>query len=266
MILVAGCAAPSGGRGVAFEKPDISGRQARNIVIEPPRLCLPEYSRLTYQIKWLGIPAGTLVNTVTGIRKFKGRQCYVLESRMKTNFFFSAIFKIDDCFVSYMDVEKKYPLRHEAAVVEGSYSRRMVIDFDQARHNAYFKNLVDNSVKDFKIEPAAQDVVTAYYYLMLLPVMKVGDTIEFNGVNNELNYKLVGQVIAKKFVKVPAFGGEHQRAFVVKINLIPSIKGRKIDEGTSDIYFSSVKERFPLFAVIRGPRFKEVTATLVKVE
>ncbi|HOW43348.1 MAG TPA: DUF3108 domain-containing protein [Candidatus Omnitrophota bacterium] len=266
MILVAGCASSSGVSTVAVENPAISGRHARNIVIEQPELRLPDRARLTYQIKWLGIPVGTLVNTIKGIRNFNGRQCYVLESTMRTNFFFSAIFKVDDHFVSYMDVEKKHTLRHEAAVIEGSYSRRAAIDFDQERHNAYFKNFLNNSRKDFKIAPDVQDVVTAYYYLMLLPVVKVGDKIEFNGVNNELNYKLTGVIHAKKFIKVPAFCGEHQRAFVVKINLIPSIKGRKIDEGKSDIYFSSAKERFPLFAVIKGPRFTEVTATLVKVE
>lgn len=267
LLLVAGCFAPAT---VRTHRPWGAGKDifplAKDIAIEQPQQRLPEYAQLTYQVRWSGVPVGYLVNTIKGIQQVNGRDCYVLETVMKTNAVLSFIFPVTDRFTSFMDVEKKHSLRHVADVSEGKYRRNSVTDYDQEKHMAHFKNFRDNSEKEFEILPDTQDVITAYYYLMLLPVTEVGDKIEFNGTNTGLKYKLRGEITSKVFIKVPAYGHQAQNAFVVRMNLVPEIKGKKIEEGVSDVYFSSAKERFPLYAVIKGPVFTEVTAALVKID
>ena len=66
---------------------------------------LPEYERLTYNVKWLGLPVGNIWASIKGIEKIRGRDAYVLEVVVKTNRFCSAIYKIEDRYVSYLDAE-----------------------------------------------------------------------------------------------------------------------------------------------------------------
>ena len=47
-------------------------------VIPLPEQRLPEYERLTYKIKWLGLPVGTILASIKGIEKIRGRDAYVL--------------------------------------------------------------------------------------------------------------------------------------------------------------------------------------------
>ena len=81
------------------------------ISIPAPDSRLPDYEKLTYEVRWLGLLVGTFSTSVTGVQSYKGRDVYLLEAEMKTNAFLSKIYKIEDRFVSYMDREKLYSLR-----------------------------------------------------------------------------------------------------------------------------------------------------------
>lgn len=238
-------------------------REPQNFKDNTPNSRLPEYEKLIYQVKWLGIPIGTLTTSIKGIANFKGRDAYLLEATMKTNAFLSKIYKIDDRFVSYMDVEKMYTLRHEVYRRDGSYKKDAVTEFDQLNHTAYFENFLDKSEKNFQIPPGVHDVLTAYYYFMLLPI-NVGDRVEYNVCNNESNYKFYGVINSKVQLRVPALGKKKQIA--VLIRPFATLKGKKVEKGKIEAYFSLAKKRIPLYVVIKGPIFTEVTVTLTKIE
>lgn len=238
-----------------------TGRLTRDIVIEAPASRLPEYEGLIYQVRWLGLPVGTIVASIKGIKKIQGRDAYQLEVIAKTNDFCSSIYKIDDRFVSYTDVENSYTLRHEVYRREGNYKKDAVTDFDQINHRAHFRNFLDNSEKDFDIPKGVQDTLSACYYFRTLPI-KVGDRIEYAVCNNEANYQLFGLIENKEFIRIPKLG--RMESFFIQP--YAKLKGEKVKKGRVSGYFSCDEKRLPLLAVVQAPMFTEVTASLSNIE
>ena len=264
MLLLGGCAGLPRIKNIQFldEKGNvIRGRQDINIQVVDSRL--PDYEKLTYEVKWLGLPVGTLTTYIMEIKNFNGRDAYVLEATMKTNAFLSKIYNIEDRFVSYMDVEKLYTLRHEVYRREGDYKKDAITDFDQANHKAYFKNFIDKSERSFDIPSGVHDTLSAFYYFMLLP-LKVGDRLEYYVCNNEKNYQLFGIIQQKVLIRLPKLGGEEKEAFLMQP--FAKLHGEKVDKGNVNAYFSCEKRRLLLLAILEGPVFTKVTISLSKIE
>lgn len=236
-------------------------RRSQDIVIKVPAPQLPEYEKLTYQISWLGLPVGTITSSIEGIKKIDGRDAYILEVVAQTNDFCSAIYRIDDRFVSYMDVEHLYTLRHEVYRREGRFKKDAITDFDQVNHKAYFRNLLDKSEKVIDISPMVQDTLSACYYFMILPVA-VGDRVEYAVYNNEDNYQLFGLIQSKGFIWVPTLG--KREAFYIQP--YAQLEGEEVKKGKLSGYFSCDKRRIPLLAVVEAPMFTKITASLYKIE
>jgi hypothetical protein len=234
---------------------------AQQIVIETPDQRLPENETLTFRVQWLGMAAGEVTASIKGIKNINGRDAYVLEAVFRSGGFLSAVYKIEDRYVSYMDVEKLYTLRHEVYRREGKFKKDAITEFDQERHKAKFKNFVDNSEKTFDIPANVQDTLSALYYFMLIP-LKGGEKAEFAVTNNEANYQLFAIVESRAFIKTPGAG--EKRAFLIQP--YAKLKGEKVEKGNLKGYFSCEKRRLPLLAILQGPVFTEVTLVLEKVE
>jgi hypothetical protein len=262
MVLISGC---MGVRWSATNKAfDAKGRMlmdANQIVIETPDQRLPENEILTFHVQWMGMSAGDITASIKGIKKINGRDAYVLEAIFKSGGFLSAVYKIEDRYVSYLDVEKLHTLRHEVYRREGKFKKDAITEFDQELHKAKFKNFVDNSEKTFDIPANVQDTLTALYYFMLIP-LKGGEKTEFAVTSNEANYQLFGIVESRAFIKTPGAG--EKRAFLIQP--YARLKGEKVEKGNLKAYFSCEKRRLPLLAILQGPVFTEVTLVLEKVE
>jgi len=207
------------------------------------------------------VPVGVITASIKGIKKIQGRDAYILEVTAKTNNFCSAIYKVDDKFISYMDVEHNYTLRHEVYRREGRYKKDAITDFDQVNHKAHFKNFLDKSEKHFDIPPGVQDTLSACYYFRFLPI-EVNKRIEYDVCNNESNYKLFGIVDSKEYIRLPKVGkrsGFHIQPYA-------KLKGKKVKKGRVSGYFSTDNKRMPLLAIVQAPMFTEVKASLEKIE
>ncbi len=235
--------------------------RAKDIVIEIPQKRLPESERLVFNVKWMGFTVGRITTSIKGIRNINGRDAYMLEAVFDSNAFLSAIFRIEDKYISYMDVEKLYSLRQEVYRRDGKFKKDAITDFDQENHKAHFKNLIDNSEKDFAIPENTHDVLSAYYFLMLAPV-KIGEVLELPIYNNESNYRFFGLAESKLFISIPGAG--QKQAFLIR----PYVKlnGRKVEKGKLKGYFSCDKRRIPLLATLQAPVFTEVSIVLSKID
>jgi hypothetical protein len=260
-VLASGCTVSHWiGTGQFVDEKGIAIHRAEDIVIAEPEQRLPEYEVLTFNLKWIGISVGTVTMTINGIRKIKERDAYVLEAQFKSNRFLSAIYNIDDKFVSFMDVEKLHTLRQEVYRREGNYRKDAITEFDQVNHKAYFKNWIDKSEKTIDIPENVQDTLSACYYFMLLP-LKVGDRIEYNVYNSEQTYQLIGVVEEKVFMKTSLLG--MKEAFRMQ----PYVKqsGKKVEKGDLAAYFSCDKRRLPLLGKVKGVIFTEAVFALSKI-
>ncbi|MCX5708534.1 MAG: DUF3108 domain-containing protein [Candidatus Omnitrophica bacterium] len=262
IALISGC---MGVRWSATNKTfDAKGRMlldAQQIVIETPDQRLPENEVLTFHVQWLGMAAGDITASIKGIKNINGRDAYVLEAVFKSSGFLSAVYKIEDRYVSYLDIEKLHTLRHEVYRREGKFKKDAITEFDQEHHKAKFKNFVDNSEKTFDIPANVQDTLSALYYFMLIQ-LKGGEKAEFAVSNNEANYQLFAIVESRAFIKTPGVG--EKRAFLIQP--YARLKGEKVEKGNLKAYFSCEKRRLPLLAILQGPVFTEVTLVLEKVE
>jgi hypothetical protein len=234
---------------------------ADKIVIYPPQTQLPEYERLTYFVRWLGIPVGTITASINGIKEVNGRSAYHLEVNVKTNAFCSAIYKIEDRFISYMDIENFYTLRHEVYRREGRYKKDAITDFDHTAKKAYYQHLPGDSIKTIDIPYGVQDTLSACYYFRMLSV-EVNNKIEYAVYNNEKIYQLFGIIEAKDYIRLPRFG--KKAAFYIQP--YAQLEGEQVKKGKVSGYFSADSRRIPLLAVVQAPMFTEVTATLTKIE
>ena len=264
MFLLGGCAGAPWIKNIQFvnEKGSVIwGLQ--NIDIESQESRLPDYEKITYEVKWLGLPVGTLTTSIIGIKNFNGRDAYVLEATMKSNAFISRIYKIEDRFVSYMDVEKLYTLRHEVYRRDGSYKKDAITEFDQENHKAHFKNFIDKSEKTFDIPEGVHDVLSAYYYFRLLPI-KVGGKADYHVCNNESNYQFFSLVKQKVLMRLPNSGAKEEKAFLMQPYAL--FKGEQVKKANVKAYFSLEKKRIPLLVILKGPIFTEVTISLIKIE
>ena len=233
----------------------------KEIIIEPAQSKLPEYENLKYTIRWLGLPVGYITASIKGIKEINGKRAYHLEVRARTNGFCSAIYKVDDKFISYMDVENFYTLRHEVYRREGKYKKDAITDFDHTTQKAHFRNLLDKSKKEFDIPEGTQDTLSACYYFRLLPI-EMGKRIEYAVCNNEKNYKLFGVAESKGIIRVPGLGKKES----LYIQPYVKIDGEKVKKGRVSGYFSVDSKRTPLLAIVQAPMFTEVTAALSEVD
>jgi len=228
-----------------------------NIVPEP---CLPKTEELVFKVKWLCIPVGTITARINGIKNINGRDAYEFIIIAKTNDFCSSIYRVDDRYISYVDVKEMYPLRHEVYRREGRYKKDAATDFDQVNHKAYFENFLNNTKKVVDIPPRVQDPVSMAYHFRLVP-LRLGEMKKYSVYNNESVYQLYGLIDKKASIKTKNFGKKE----VFHVQPYAKLKGEVVRKGTASAYFGCDNKRVPFVGIVKGPVFTEVVAYLVSI-
>lgn len=218
---------------------------------------LPTGEKLTYTVKWLGIPVGTLTSSIKGTEDVGSRPAYVLEAVLRTNRFCSKIFPVNDRYVSYVDKRDLRVLRHEVYRREGRYKKDAVTVFDHASGKAYFRNLLDKSEKVFDIPEGVYDFLGAYYFFRSLP-LKVGDKIRYTVSADEKNYQVVVMVKSQTALKLGRLG--RKKALLIQPYVMR--EGKELKEGRAHGYYGLEGSRPLLGAVITAPLFTKITAFL----
>ena len=220
---------------------------------------LPRHEKLTYNVKWLGIPVGTLTSSIKGTEKIGSKEVYVLEAIFKTNGFCSKIFPVNDRYVSYVEKEGLRTLRHEVYRREGKYKKDAITVFDHDKGKAYFRNLLDKSEKVFDIPEGVHDFLSAYYFFRSLP-LKVGDKIRYTVSTNEKNYQVVVMVKSHAALTLGALG--KKKALLIQPYVM--LQGKELKEGAARGYYDTQGSRPLLGAIITAPLFTKITAFLSK--
>ncbi|MFP4472510.1 MAG: DUF3108 domain-containing protein [Candidatus Omnitrophota bacterium] len=251
-----------GSRTDGMQKQSAARSEAEEIQrLLPAVLPLPEYEKLTYNLRWMIFNVGTLTAEIKGFRLYRGRPVYVLQLHLESNAWLSKIYTIDSTFTSFMDAEHMYTLREEVDRKEGSYRKHAVVEYNQQEHQASFYNYTDDTAKTFPIPPGVQDGLSAVYYFRTLP-LEVGDTIHYMVVASESVYELYADVVKKASISVGPF--KDQDAVFVK----PYARqgGEPVKKGTMIGYFSTNPTKIPLTSTIKAPLFTKAAAFLIDVE
>lgn len=176
----------------AHELPD-----SHFVELAPGFVGFGEGEKLVFSVQYGIVSAGDASLEIRNLAELDGSVCYRIVSNARTNDVFSVFFKVRDRFESYLDTTLLYSLRYEKHVREGKFKRDDVVDFDQRRHMAVYKD------REIPIAPRTQDVLSALYYIRTLP-LEVGQSISVANHTDGKNYPLVIKVLREETVKVDA--------------------------------------------------------------
>jgi hypothetical protein len=170
----------------------------------PPERVLPDVlpfgpgERLEFSIDYGFINAGGATMSVERTRNVSGRECLDIRTEAKSNAVFSKIYKVWDRAQTFLEVEALLPRRFEKHLREGSYRKDAVVKFDRDEHFARYEN-----GDEIVIHPWAQDELSAFYYVRMLP-LEVGRDVLIDNHANRKNYPLKVIVHRRETVEVGA--------------------------------------------------------------
>jgi hypothetical protein len=156
--------------------------------------------RLVFDVNYGFITAGEAVLEIPGLDSVAGRKCFRIEFRVNSLPSFSWIYRVEDRYVTYIDVAAIAPWKFEQHVREGSYSRDFIAEFDQQRHVA------KTSEGTYPVPPYVHDILSAFYYARTIDYgpLKAGDQVQLSNFYKDKTYDLVVRVLGRQQLEVAA--------------------------------------------------------------
>ena len=120
------------------------------------------------------------------------------------------LYKVEDYYDSYFSKDSGLPLWFVRNINEGGYTKDLEIRFDHQNQIAKINDKKNNRIQELKVNPSAQDLISAFYYLRNVKntsSMNIGESIEINMFFDAENYlfklKYLGtETIDSKFGKI----------------------------------------------------------------
>jgi hypothetical protein len=152
--------------------------------------------QLLYEVSWLGIVAGTAKLVVEAPLPTDTPPAYRINSRARSNQFFSRIFAVDDQVESVVEASPFRSLRFTKRLREGTRQRDEEIVFDPVRQVA------TTAGQEVATPPMVQDALSALYHLRTQP-LAVGNSLKLPVHSGGRNYDLQVDVLARERIRTP---------------------------------------------------------------
>lgn len=153
--------------------------------------------RLSFDINYGFINAGTATMEVVRLIEYENRPCYQIVTRANSNKFFSTFYKVDDRVESIVDAVGIFSWRFEKSLREGGYRADRACVLDQRRHLAFYEN------DTVEVAPYAQDALSALYYVRTQD-LEVGRSVLVDNFTDGKKYPLEVRVLKRETITVPA--------------------------------------------------------------
>lgn len=156
--------------------------------------------RLVFDVNYGMVTAGEAFMSIPRTDSLAGRKTYRVEFGVNSLPSFSWIYKVEDRYLTFIDVEAIAPLRFEQHIREGSYSRDFTADFDQMRHVAR------TSEGEYPIPPYVHDILSAFYYARTVDYtgFTTGDTVGLHNFYKDKSHELVVRFLGRQELDVVA--------------------------------------------------------------
>ena len=198
--------------------------------------------RLVYDIRYLGMSAGTGVMEVKPAEILGGQQVYPIVSTAQSNDMVSLFYPVNDRVESRIDVAALYSHRIDIRQHQGKKRREKSITFDQVRHIAVQQK--NGRETSFPIPPAVQDSLSSLYFFRNQTFPPAGQSVFIPVHESEKNWNLEVRILGREPVTTPV-----GRFDTVKVQALLRYKGIFLDEGdvflwmTDDIHHLPVRIR-----------------------
>ena len=193
--------------------------------------------RLVFSVNYGFITAGEAVMAVTGYDSIAGRRCYRVEFTVNSLSSFSWIYKVEDVYRTFVDVEAIMPWKFEQHIREGTYRRDFIAEFDQRR------NVARTTEGDYPIPEYVHDIMSAFYFARTIDFtgFRPGDGVVLSNFYKDKTHELKVNFLGRQELEVEA--GTFN-AIVVE----PLVKegGLFKSEGRIVIWLSDDERKIPL--------------------
>ena len=252
--------------------PVTPGLQVKEVTLKPPQFEPRVGEKLTYTIRWIGIPVGTLTIEVKEKTFFEQTEVYHLIGAIKSNGFLSKFYKIDDVYQSYWDTQNHSSRRFERKVAQGRYRAYEINTFYPSEKKGVYYAPLKNETKEFTISGSVQDILSAIYYFRTAPY-KTDLELLFPLVADEKNWQVGMKTVEQGILEIRNFG-VHE-AFLIEPSAIltDSLDLSQRDKKKSGppkgriwIWFSADEKRIPLIVRAEATRVGKITVTIESIE
>jgi hypothetical protein len=172
---------------------------------ESPSAALPFFvgEELTFEVRWMGLLAGSASMAVSGQATRNGHNVYHIRSVAKSSPFFSFFYYVRDLSETFIDVRELYPWFFRLDQHEGTQVVQRTVTFDQQRGIAvHTKN--QEPPQEVKVPMGVHDSLSSFYMLRTLP-LHVGQSIHLHTFANGKTYDVEVQILRRE--KVEAYWG-----------------------------------------------------------
>jgi len=152
---------------------------------------------LKFSVQYGALTAGQATMTVESYETFSGHQTFKLVSVLETNDYFSKIFRINDRYESYFDINLLSSRKFIKHIEEGSYQADREVIFLPEVNTALY-----GEEETFPILENTQDLLSCIYYARTLP-LEVGDSYPINIHDTKENFSGYLQVIKRESISTP---------------------------------------------------------------
>lgn len=224
----------------------------------PSELPFSVGEKLTYNVEWLWFDAGRIVLHIPDILNDGDRRLMRFTMRTTSTNVIAKIFRMDDFFESYWDMESRIPKKLVVRIRESYTTTDKVIEFDHETEQAIVK--IDDKEPEIKeLDPRAQDFLSSGHFARIWPLIPK-KKINFPVFEDKKNYNAVIKVIKKERIRI--MGG-----LVDTVMLIPKIKfeGAFQSRGTLYVWMTDDEYKVPVkfkMSIIVGT----MVATLTSAE
>jgi hypothetical protein len=156
--------------------------------------------RLVFDISYGFVTAGEAVMSIPAYDSVSGRQSFRVEFTVNSLPSFSWIYKVEDLYLTFIDVEALLPHRFEQHIREGSYKRDFIAEFDRER------KVATTTEGEYPILSSVQDVLSAFYFFRTLDLSggSVGDTFTLHNFYKDKSYDLLIKILGRQEIEVEA--------------------------------------------------------------
>jgi len=212
--------------------------------------------KLTFEIKYGFIGAGTAVLGIPRTIEERGYECYHIVSLAESNEFFSVFFTVRDVAESYWDVRELIPRRFEKRLREGDFRAHDLVLYD---HERGFARYPEQRGRIVPVSAGAQDILSSLYYVRMMP-LEVGRSVFIENHADKKNYPLEIKVLKRERIEVPA--GEFD---CIVVEPVMRASGLFSHKGRLTVWLTDDERRMPVLMkskVVVG----SIAAMLVDVE
>ena len=156
--------------------------------------------RLAFSVNYGFINAGDAVMAVSGYDTVGGRRCYRVEFSVTSLESFAWVYKVEDHYLTYIDVDAIAPLKFEQHIREGTYRRDFIAEFDQANH------IARTTEGEYPIPEYVHDIMSAFYFVRTFHFSgyQPGQTTVLHNFYKDKSYELGVRFLGRQELEVEA--------------------------------------------------------------